>query len=360
MQFSLQDMVRKTLAEAEEREKVAQAAEAAPSEEEKKKKEKGTPAQGDNTSTAPERNEETQSVEKTSSVFVEKLASAVEYLNDEFLKVAVGEPESAPAHTPPAAAPGVGPGEGAGSLETNVAKPTPGTQSEDSGQATAQNQPPTVPGPDKPAPGQMNPATALETTLQTPPGGQEDWTEKDVQKQAQVARIRGILTKKAEDALSPASVQAANKDVPPDASASEEGVPPQPAEVNKQEQMVASNQAAIDATKQQAKAVPKERMGEVLDEPAQKKSTDSVLHENLQATPQAGVKLSSVEKVAAAKVLLRKVAEAGEKPDASPEEKARADKLREVLKAKKEQEKQSSFCKKSQMEADDMPISGGY
>ena len=355
MQFSLQDMVRKTLAEAEDREKIAQAAEAAPSEEDKKKKkEKGTPAEENNASTAPERNEEP--VEKTSSVFVEKLASAVEYLNDGFLKVAVGEPESAPAHTPPQTT--VGPGKGATALEINE-EPVAGMQSTDTGQAK-KNQPPLVPGSDKPAPGQTNPATALETTLQTPPGGSEDWTDKDVMKQAQVARVKGILSKIAEDAINPASIQAANKDVPSDASASEEKVPPQPKEVTKQEKMVASNQAAIDATKQEAKAVPKARMGEVLSEPAQKKSTDPVLHENLQAASKAGVKLASAEKVAAAKALLRKVAEEGAKKDASPDEKARAEKLQAVLQAKQEKAKESAFCKKSEMDSEDMPISGGY
>jgi hypothetical protein len=79
-------------------------------------------------------------------------------------------------------------------------------------------------------------------------------------------------------------------------------------------------------------------MGQVIDEPAQKKSTDPVLQNNLDATGQAGVKISSV-RVAAARAYLRKVAEAGEREDASPDEKEKADRLRKALEAKREEGK---------------------
>lgn len=354
MRFSLQDMVRRTLAEAEMREKTAQAAGGVCPECKNAKGECTCPAKKDESAAgaeAPERNEEGLE-EKTSSVFVEKLASAVAYCNEHFLKEAVGKPEPAPVATPPTTT--AGSGIGATAVPNTVDTPTPGTQSENTGQAQ-NNQPPLVPGKDVASPGQTNPDTALETDINSPPGGSEDWTDTDKMKQAQVERIKRVMAKMGEDANNPASIKAQHNDVPPPATQAEEAVPPQPGEVSKQESMVGSNDSAMDYTKQQAKAVPKARMGEVLSEPAQKKSTDPVLHENLDATSGAGVKLSSADKVAAARSLLQKIAEEGAKEDASPEEKERASKLQEILKAK-QQEKESSACKQGSA----MPLSGGY
>jgi len=360
MRFSLQDMVRRTLAEAEMREKYAQAeGEICPECKNAKsectcppKKKEGPPASDSSGSVSPETNDEGFE-EKTSSVFVEKLASAVAYCNEHLIKVAVGEPEPAPVAKPKTTT--VGPGIGATSMPNTIDTPTTGMQSTNTGQA-ANNQPPTVPGSDVASPGQTNPETALETDINSPPGGSEDWSEgKDKMKQAQVDRVKRILAKMAEDATSPSNIKASNNDVPPDATQAEEGVPSQPAEVSKQESMVGSNESAQDYTKQQAKAVPKERMGEVLTEPAQKKSTDPVLQENLDAASGAGVKLSSVEKAAAARSLLQKIAEEGAKEDASPEEKEKALKLQELLKAK-QQEKEACGVKQSSV----MPLSGGY
>jgi hypothetical protein len=117
--------------------------------------------------------------------------------------------------------------------------------------------------------------------------------------------------------------------------------------------MVTNSNAAINYTKQDAKAVPKAQMGEVIDEPAQKKSTDPVLQQNLDAASSAGVKISSLEKSAAARAFLRKIAEEGAKEDASPEEKERAAKLQEALKVKQEEKKEANFGRT-------MPLSGGY
>jgi hypothetical protein len=361
MRFSLQDMVRRTLAEAEMREKYAQVeAEAegengsiSPEEKKKKKKEEEgeKKAEESSGSGAPETNDESLE-EKTSSVFVEKLASAVAYCNTHFIKIAVGEQEPAPVATPKTTT--VGPGIGATALDNTIDSPTTGMQSTNTGQAK-NNQPPLVPGSDVTSPGQVNPATALETDINSPPGGSEDWSEGgDKMKQAQVARVRRILYKMAEDGDS-SSIKATHSESPSFATQAEEGVPSQPGEVSKQESMVGSNESAMNYTKQQAKAVPNARMGEVLSEPAQKKSTDPVLHENLDATSGAGVKLSSVEKVAAARSLLRKIAEEGAKEDASPEEKEKALKLQEILKAK-QQEKDACGVK----QGSSMPLSGGY
>lgn len=366
MRFSLQDMVRNTLAQAEERTKIAQLQQEPDRDESKKKEEekrdssdKSAPKETGNT---PERNYESYG-EKTSSVFVEKLASAVEYLNAHFVKEAVGEAEPPLSHSTPE--PTIGPGIGQTSLETNVKSPTPGMQSTDTGEAKT-GKPPLDPPTDKKAPGQTNPGTALETDQTTPPGGSEDWTHQDKMKQsaalmeyrkkktAQIHRVAGIITKMAGDDESSAQIKGSHNDVPPPATKSEEDVPKLPGEASKQESLINSNEAARDYTKQQAKAVPKERMGEVIDEPAQKKSTDPVLQNNLDATSGAGVKISSVEQAVAARALLQKIAEEGAKPDASPEEKERAEKLHEALKAKQEEKKEAGFGRGA------MPISGGY
>lgn len=500
MQFSLQDMVRQTLAEADRREKIAQAS-AEGGKPESSKNGKGpsasrTPA--DNPSTAPERNYEGVSTEKTSSAFVEKLASATEFLNETFLKEAVGKPEPHPAHMPPTATTGAG--IGATALGTNMESPTSGTQSEQAGQATSRNVIPTSPRSDKAHLGNSNPRTSLETTIDSPPGGGESWAKKDVQKQAgvdidkseekalaqkaqdlanrvkkhgdkeiaesgaekeaalkdilgkvkdvasragvgvkdvagratagakdvaervgekagpaarrakelvtgsklkaletnrslggapgladaisaekkkvwgtraglgaaavgagalaasgkkkeaQVQRVLDIMNKMAGES-SPANIQAAHHDNPPPASASGEGTPGMPDEASRQAALIASNQAAINYTKQQAKAVPKARMGEVLHEPAQKKSTDPVLHQNLEAAPSAGVKISSVEKLSAARALLTKIAEEGECEGASDEQKERAAKLKRLMNGKHE---------KTSTADGTMPIGGGF
>lgn len=371
MQFSLQKMVEATVAEAEERIKLAQAEEKAEATSEGKEKKKSPPAETppDNTATKPERNDETMMSaegEKTSSVLVEKLASACEYLNKEFWKEA-----AAPEGTT------IGPGMGPNTLPLN--EPTPGKQSENTGQAAGANQPPMKPGADPKAEGQTNPDTALETDINAPPGGSEDWSKgPDKMKQAakirdilrkkagvdpRVARVLGVMDKMAADAESPAKIQGKHSDAPPDATQAEEGVPAQPSETSKQESMVGSNQSAINFTKQQAKAVPKKRMSEVLGEPAQKKSTDPVLHENLDATSGAGVKLSSATKVAAARALLHKIAAEGASPDATPEQKAKAEQLKTALGAKKKEEEEGGGGEGEEKQAQgegDAPLGGGY
>jgi hypothetical protein len=171
-----------------------------------------------------------------------------------------------------------------------------------------------------------------------------------------------------QDVLAKMGATASHHDVPPDAHPTGEGVPALPPEAAKQERMIDSLQAAINYTKRQAKAVPKERMGEVLDEPAQRKSTDPVLHQNLDHAESAGVKLSAV-KSAAARALLRKVAQDGAAPDATPEQKEKAEKLKAAIEAKKENKlceckgKGCEKCKSGSVEKQSgfrMPIGGGF
>jgi hypothetical protein len=343
MHISLQAMVATALAEAEEREKLAAAdGDAAANGEDtdindgKGKEPSAANASPNNPATVPERNETSKADgEKTSAVAI-KLASAIEYLNQNWLlKQAVGEiTPPTPTGQPEAK---VGPGEGPGAFETNENSPTPGVQSEAVGQANT-GVIPMKPGSDVKSPGQTNPDTAMETTQNDPPGGSESWKDKDVLKQAAAA-----LVKRAGRATQVARVLHIVKeaDVPPQATASEEGVPALPGPAASQEKLIDSLTAAINYTKRDAKAEPKERMGEVLDEPAQKKTTDTVLQNNLSNTDAAGTKISSV-KVAAARAYLKKIAEAGCSSDASPEAKDKADRLRSIVEAK-QKEKSSSF-----------------
>ena len=74
---------------------------------------------------------------------------------------------------------------------------------------------------------------------------------------------------------------------------------------NQARSLISSNQSVIDATKRQAKGPVKTQLSEVLEEPALNPSTDSKLQENLRNTGKAGVK------IAAAHAILQKVAAQG-------------------------------------------------
>lgn len=344
MRLTLQEMVSGAIAEANERTKLAQAPEA----EDSKGEESASCPECKNAKeecTCPPKGKEKESAgmkcASAPTELVEKVASAVEFIGGnidqiDWEKVAVGE--GIGVSRPNAPKPKVGPATGPGSdLGTNMDSPTPGMQSEQTGQAK-HNQPPMNPTTDdaKKSDGQTNQATALETDMTSVPGGTgvqptlDEPGNLSVDKKASIAKVRQMW-KQAADAENPAKIDAGPTPLEnPDGTAAEENVPRQPAAFEKQRKMVDSIDAAINYTKGQAKAEPKARMGEVLTEPAQKKSTDPVLHQNLDNASAAGVKISSV-KAAAARRYLRKIAEAGEKEDASSEEKEKAKKLKEAL-----------------------------
>jgi hypothetical protein len=118
-----------------------------------------------------------------------------------------------------------------------------------------------------------------------------------------------LIRKLAEDALSPSKIEA-GKQNPPDATASEEGVPAQPSDVTSQAGMVASNDAAINYKKREAKENPKKDVNQVLEQPALTRRHDPVLHQTLDNAGKAGVKLShDATKVAAARALLMNLQE---------------------------------------------------
>lgn len=143
------------------------------------------------------------------------------------------------------------------------------------------------------------------------------------------------LTKQAEDAINPAKISGGGTHdaaKPPEgASPSEEGVPSEPSDVNKQKSMVSSNDSAINYKKQQAKADPKSDVNKVLTEPAQTKSTDPVLHKTLDHASSAGVKISSARltKTAAAQALLAKLAQGVEEEKKKKDEKKNGKKEKE-------------------------------
>ena len=356
MKFSLHSMVAATVSEAERREKLAASDDEAVHNGEntdisdaKSKSPGASNTPPNNPATVPERNEGDQPNTKTSSALALKLASAIEYLNENFLKLAVGEiTPPTPSGSPEAK---MGPGEGETATQTNLDTPTPGVQSEAVGQATEKQQAPMKPGTDPASPGQTNTGTAMETTINDPPGGNESWKDKDILKQSaallqkRAAAAKATETKPSESTKTAAPVSQVDRvlgimkklaDVPPEATASEEGVPSLPGPAASQRHMIDSNEAARDYTKRDAKAEPKERMGEVLDEPAQKKSTDAVLQNNLSNTAEAGVKISAAKAVAA-RALLSKVAEEGCAEGASPEAKARAEKVRSLVESKQKE-----------------------
>lgn len=111
-----------------------------------------------------------------------------------------------------------------------------------------------------------------------------------------------LIRKLAEDAINPAQISSpanVNPAEPPEGvSASEEGGPSEPSDVNSQKRLISSNQAAINYTKGEAKADPKKDLADVLTEPALSAAHDTVLRQSFDNTGAAGVKISSAQGMA--------------------------------------------------------------
>lgn len=117
---------------------------------------------------------------------------------------------------------------------------------------------------------------------------------------------------------------------PPGASPSGEQVPSEPSDVNAQKALISSNESAINYTKRQAKADPKRDANHVWDEPALSSAHDNVLQQAFDATPKAGVKISSdLTRVAAAQALLRKYAEEAKEKKEEEKKEGKKDKEKE-------------------------------
>lgn len=241
--------------------------------------------------------------EKTSSERVEKLASAVEYLlnNPEWTGVAGRIKVGSGSATETSKT--VGAGKGPNALPTNVDGPISGTQSENVGEAKTKipEKQPLVAG----APNPGAPANAVQDNIGEM---KASYPEQGVLKQSSVRDryIRAML----KNAGSEDNEEETNKLSSPTSTVLPENKPSEmkrPAEATRQEQLISSNKAVIDATKREAKAEPKKQLGEVLQEKAQTSSTDKVLNENLGASTvnAAGAK------IAAARTLIEKVAGEG-------------------------------------------------
>lgn len=187
----------------------------------------------------------------------------------------------------------------------------------ESGEATPAHQSPKVTAPTE-ATTAAGPANAMETNEEMMMGEQPE----DVLKQAGVpATFAKYFVKAAADAENPAAISAGTV---PELQSVADANPAQMqgSEVGEQtpretapttgegagRALIASNEAAIAATKGKAKAPVKAPLAEVLTEPAMAVAHDTVLAQSLDNTSSAGVK------IAAARALIKKVAESS--PDA--------------------------------------------
>lgn len=127
------------------------------------------------------------------------------------------------------------------------------------------------------------------------------------------------MTKAAEDAINPAQISAGAA-VPPETSAAgEPGGAPAGGQPQGPTGLVASNEAAINYTKGQAKAQVKPQLSAVLTEPALSAAHDSTLGKAFENTGAAGVKISSARALAARAVLEKLSAAECAKPNKKKE-----------------------------------------
>lgn len=260
--------------------------------------------------------------EKTSSARIYKLAEAVSFIADNFhnIQPPVGvlkTAEPAAATTPESAGPGGGPT----AIVTDRNSPPGGGETAPEGFGEAKSKkPPMTPNLERGATPKSAP-NHMETDASTPPGGpgmqpqmiQEGGTggskpQAGAKTASAVHAIKRAMMRKRAAENDGTSISTSKTMLPTTPENQQSGVE-RPAEVTSQERLIASNEAAINATKRQAKEVPKKRMGDVLSEPAQSKSVDSVLDKALGSgtVNQAGAKIAAAK----ARVLLQKTASAG-------------------------------------------------
>lgn len=299
--------------------------------------------------------EDAGETEKTSSAYLQKMAGAVTQIVENFddldwsaLKTAFPSPKIVGKQPP--GSPQSGPGTGSTAMPTdNQSPPGTGIQSEETGEAKT-GKPPINPPMDTGANPKSAP-NAMDDNIETP---HSPYPEEGVLKEGsgieQLYR-RVMMRKAAADAENPASISAPKNQTLtlPEDQPSQMKRPP---EVTSQERLIASNQAPVDATKRQAKDVPKKRMGEVLSEPAQSRSTDKVLDANLgrDIVDKGGAK------IAAARVLLQKIAAQGCSCEKEGKEKGSCDNCK--LRSRMEQ-KEGQMGKASQVPGGGAPMAGG-
>lgn len=292
-------------------------------------------AQGDMPA-APAEKTASAELESIPTDYVEKLASAVEYvLGDSKIDEEVEK----------AATAGEGPSaltvlQGPGGKNTVA----PGQQ----GAATPSHQVPKSTPTVNPGNQPAGPATALETNK--PVAGKQKVSSASEQALAPIADIRKLASgavdkkasepekvaaqdrlvdaflstiKQAEDAINPAHISAGSADSTAlqRSAAGEDGGAPAGGKPQGPTGLIASNDAARNYTKGDAKSQVKGQLSKVLTEPALSAAHDNVLQKTLAHTGKAGVKISSQLKTAAARAILEKLAE-----EASEDDKAKAKK----------------------------------
>lgn len=244
--------------------------------------------------------------EKTSSARIQKLASAVHYIVENFNQVERPLGRIKLAEVPSQASQAVGAGKGPNVIPTNLDSPTPGEQATVKGEAKVD----TVP---------MSPPMGSGATPKAPKNAMDDnidtlkpaYPETGVLKQARArGRLREVLMHKMAE-----SVDDGNSSISAPKTQTltlPEDQPSQmkrPAEVTGQERMIASSEAAINYQKTQAKATPKKRMGEVLQEKPQN------VKQVLQPVLGDVVKQANQQRAEAGRALLAKIAQEGCKCD---------------------------------------------
>jgi hypothetical protein len=136
-------------------------------------------------------------------------------------------------------------------------------------------------------------------------------------------KTAGEQVKVAEDAINPAKISAGSADstMLTRSAAGEDGGAPAGGKPQGPTSLVASNDAARNYTKADAKAQVKPQLKAVLSEPALSAAHDNVLQKTLSHTGQAGVKISSAVRSAASRAILEKMAEEASKDDKVKEKK---------------------------------------
>lgn len=304
---TLHEILKASLDTGLERTKLAEEA-AASAEEEKKKEEdkkKKPPPSKDEEKKGPP----TEEVDKTAAALEYVLQNASEVDWD---KIAMSPPTGSQSA-------GVGIGDTALAIEeANTPGQAPGTN-----QGQAARQPPTSPGIDPTA---LNAQTTVKTDMGSPAGSgkhmpplQEGIPEGKQVQASLSARVAAVM-KMAEDSGAKISAGPA---APFSGDAAGENKIPVPPLAGRGESLIATNQAAIDATKRQAKQVDTKPVDGLLSEKIQKKSGDKTLHLALDHTDEAGAKISSL-KTRLAREWLNKQASIADDATADPTARERA------------------------------------
>lgn len=132
------------------------------------------------------------------------------------------------------------------------------------------------------------------------------------------------MTKSAEDAINPAKISAGAAVAPQTSASGEDGGSPAGGKPKGATGLIASNDAAINYTRRQAKAGTKAEMAKVLTEPALSAEHDKTLGMAFANTGKAGVKIAESARSAAARVILEKMASEAETEQAKKKKKESA------------------------------------